>query len=104
MSDSDKFDQTPYSSGSQIREIRTGGGESHPIVSTGTSSVRTDSWEIKLSNVKYVPSMKKNLISVGSIADGGNLVIFDASQCWIIDKNDRQKILAIGHRDPINRL
>ena len=48
--------------------------------------------------------MKKNLISIGSIADGGNIVIFDASQCWIIDKNDKGKVLATGHRDPNNRL
>jgi hypothetical protein len=104
VSDSEKFQQTQHSSGPQIREIRTGGGESHPVVSTGTSSVRTDSGVIKLANVKYVPSMKKNLISVGSIADGGNLVIFDKSQCWIIDKHDNGKILATGHRNPSNRL
>ena len=86
VSDSSNFHQTQHLPGSQIREIRTGGGESHSVVSTGTSTVRTDSREIKLSNVKYMPSMKKNLISVGSIADKGNSVIFDAAKCWIIDK------------------
>ena len=102
--DSEKFHHTPYSSGPHICEIRTRGGESHPVISTGTSSMRTDSGKIKLSNIKYVPSMKKNMISIGSIADRGNIVIFDASQCWIIDKHDNGKILATGHKDPNNRL
>ena len=104
VSNSKKFQQTQYSSGPQIHEIRIGSGESHLVISTRTSSVRTDSGVIKLSNVKYVPSMKKNLISVGSIADGGNIVIFDESQCWIIDKHDNGKILATSHKDPSNCL
>ena len=48
--------------------------------------------------------MTKNLISVGSIADKGNIVLFDASQCWIIDKHINGQILATRHRDPNNRL
>jgi hypothetical protein len=64
------------SSNLQICEVRSGGGESHAVKHTGSSTVRTNSGEIKLTNVKYVPSMKKNLMSVGAISDTRNLVLF----------------------------
>ena len=48
---------------SSSSEVKSGGGESHVIQGTGTSIVQIDSSVIKLTKVKYVLSMTKNLIS-----------------------------------------
>jgi hypothetical protein len=104
VADSQKLDSQPSSSGVYIQEIKTGGGESHSMKGTSTSTMRTNSGEIKLTNVKYVPNMKKNLISVGSITDTGHNVVFSDLHCWILDKFNHDHIIAIGHRDMHNGL
>jgi hypothetical protein len=55
--DSHKVEQYGNPSGVQIREVWTGGGEPHLVVGVGSSTVHIDSGTIKLTNVKYVPSM-----------------------------------------------
>ena len=101
-SDSGKMDHYPTSSGVAISEIKTRGGESHPVKGTGTTTVHIENGAIKLKSVKYVPSMKKNLLSVGAIADTGHRTIFTAKNCWIV--NHDGKMVASGHRDPSNGL
>ena len=44
--------------------------------------------EIKLTNIKYVHSFKKNLISIEAIVDTKNIVVFSHSYCWIEDIKD----------------
>jgi hypothetical protein len=61
--------------------VRTGGGESHAVKGSSTATVKTNSGEINLTNVKYVPSMRKNLVSMGLIADIGRLVVFSDQHC-----------------------
>ena len=51
----------PVSQNSIESTVKTGGGESHPVHGTGTSTLNTSFGEIKLQNVRYVPSLKKNL-------------------------------------------
>ena len=97
-----KMDHYPTSSGVAISEIKTGGGESHPVKGTGIATIHTENGAIMLKSVKYVPSMKKNLVSVGAIADTGHRTIFTAKNCWII--NHDGKMVASGHRDPSNGL
>ena len=101
-SDSDKLDHYPSSSGVEISEIKTRGGESHPIKGTGTTTVHTNNGAIKLKSIKYVPSMRKNLLSVGAIVDTGHRTIFSDRSCWII--NNDGKVVASGNRDPSNGL
>ena len=100
--DSDKLDHPPTSSGVEIREIKTRGGESHPVQGTGTATVQINNGAIKLKSVKYVPSMTKNLISVGAIADTGHRIMFSSRKCWVID--NKGIAIASGHRDPFNGL
>ena len=69
---------------------------------TGTATVHIENGAIKLKSVKYVPSMKKNLLSIGAIADAGHRTIFTAQNCWII--NHDGKVVASAHRDPSNGL
>ena len=84
--------------------IMTAGGETHLVQGTGSSNVHTPAGSIKLTNVKYVPSLKKSLVSVGTIADTGSKVIFLAAHCWVTNPTDHKKIIAIGNRDPRNGL
>ena len=102
-SDSQKVElENPSTSNVRIQEVKTGRGESHGVRGTGTSFVQTPSGVIKLNEVKYVPSMQKNLISVGSLADEGHVVVFSHTYCWILDKD--HKIVVLGQRDPNNAL
>ena len=62
--DTRKLDSVPVSS-RYHSIVRTGGGESHPVNGSGTSTIQTSTCEIKIKNVRYVQTMKKNLVSVG---------------------------------------
>ena len=84
--------------------IMTAGGEIHSVQGTGTSNVQTPAGSIKLTNVKYVPTLTKSLVSVGAITDTGSKVIFSASNCWVTDPVNPEHIVAIGNRDPHNGL
>ena len=84
--------------------IMTAGGETHSVQGTGTSNVQTPAGSIKLTNVKYVPTLTKSLVSVGAITDTGSKVIFSASHCWVTNIINQKQIVAIGHRDPHNGL
>jgi len=84
--------------------VRTGGGEPHAIKRTGISTTKTLVGEIKLTNVEYVLSMKKNLISNGSIINSGNIVVFSDLYCWIFNKGNYHDIMAIRYRDPSDGL
>jgi hypothetical protein len=88
----------------QIQEVRTGSGESHSVHGVGTATINTSYGEIKLIDVKYVPTMKKNLISVGRVTDSGHLILFSNTSCWILDKFNPDHIIATGHRDMSNGL
>ena len=59
---------------------------------------------IELNNVKYIASMTKNLISLGSIIEIGNLVIFGKLNCWILDQYNHTHVVAFGRRDQLNGL
>ena len=76
-----KLDRPPTSSGVEISEIKTGGGESHAVAGTSLATVTTESGAIKLKSVKYVPSMRKNLMSVRAIADSSHRIVFSNHQC-----------------------
>lgn len=82
--DAERLDAHPNTS-AYHGNVRTGGGESHVVKGTGTSTLRTSSGEIKLDNVRYVPSLKKNLLSVGSITDTRLIVVFSSTACWVLD-------------------
>ena len=99
-SDINKLDYVPNQT-SFHSEVKTGGGESHPVHGIATSTLHTSTGEIKLENVRYVPSLKRNLASVGSIADCGHTVVFTNTHCWIYKNNN---VIAAGYRDHSNGL
>jgi hypothetical protein len=79
------------------------GGETHAIQGSRSTSVKTPIGEIKLTDVKYVPSFHKNFMSVGAIVDIGNLVLFSKENCFILDQINHN-IIATGHRTLENGL
>jgi hypothetical protein len=64
------------------------------IVGTRSFIVTTKSNKLNMTNVLYISSLKRNLISIGAIADSRNLVVFLKEQFWILDDHDHSKILA----------
>ena len=57
-----------------------------------------------MTNVLYVPSLKKSLISVGAIADTGCVVLFSIDHCYVLDNKTERQIIASGYSDPMNGL
>jgi hypothetical protein len=43
-----------------------------------------------------VPSLTKNLLSVGSITDRGHVIVFDSNKCFVNLKHDPKVIVAKG--------
>jgi hypothetical protein len=84
IGDSQNFDYLQTVSSSQ--GIRTAEGESYKVQGFGTSTIQTNAGEIELINVKYVQSLHKNLISVGSITNSGQHVVFTRSHCHVINE------------------
>ena len=95
---------TQRSESSSLREVRAARGESHAIHGIGNAIVTTDSGEINMTNVLYVPSLKKSLISVGAIADTGRVVLFSAERCYVLDNMSSKQVIALEYRDPVNGL
>ncbi len=61
--------------------------------------------EIKtISNVLYIPSMKKSLLSIGTIVDRGYTILFDAKKCTMVNPKKPNSIVAHGNIVPKNGL
>jgi hypothetical protein len=58
------------------RNIKTIGGKNNNIQDVGTSTMKIDFGEINMTNVLYVLTLKKNLISIRVIMNIGNIIIF----------------------------
>ena len=70
----------------------------------GSTTVSSHSGSINLNRVLYVPALTRNLISVGSLIDNGNMVLFTKNQCLILQDNISQTFIATGTRDFTNGL
>ncbi len=65
--------------------VSIGGGQFHPIQNIGSVHFETPNGVIKtIDNVFYVPRLKKNLLSIGSMATKGYLIVFYDKTCLII--------------------
>jgi hypothetical protein len=81
--------------------ITTAGGKSLPIVGHSVTTLEKNK---SVDQILYVPSIWKNLLSVGKFADAGYYTLFGPKRCWIFDKNNSQKMYLIGVRDSRNSL
>jgi hypothetical protein len=84
------------------RNIKIVGSENHTIQGVSIDIVKIDSNEINMSNVLYVPTLEKSLISIGDVADISNIVILFSTHYWILDNLDSRNVVAIRCRDPVN--
>lgn len=76
--------------------VTTAGGAQLPV--TGKGKVKFPGNKA-MSNVLYVPSIQKNLLSVGQLADQGHNVLFTSRHCYVMDNVDPVKIFLRGSRD-----
>jgi hypothetical protein len=74
-------------------------GGSHHINGIGSTTVLTNSGRINLSRILYVPVLKINLMSVGSIADDGYKLVFIKMQCLIMDNDVLNQPIVVGYKD-----
>ncbi|MCO5579388.1 hypothetical protein L7F22_033243 [Adiantum nelumboides] len=78
--------------------VLTGDDSHHAIQEKGTITIQMSQGEEKdVSNVLLVPSITKNLISVGQIVEKGYEVKFNKDGCYV--KNDKGKIVAHGEKN-----
>jgi hypothetical protein len=79
--------------------IRTANGAILPVAGKDFVTL----FENKVAEqVLYVPGVCKNLLFVGSFADRGNLILFDAKKFFIFDRHKR--LYLIGSPDSKNSL
>lgn len=86
------------------KTVTTVGGECHKILEKDEVMFKTDDDEIKIKDVLYSPSIKRNLLSVESLIDTGRVVMFTATHAYILDNIHKQKVVAYGEIDIHNGL
>ena len=79
-------------------------GVTHQVSRVGFTTIASTSGEIKLPNVLFVPTLHRNLISVGLLVDQGHAIMFTKSQCLILDNIFNKCIMATGTRNLANGL
>jgi hypothetical protein len=84
--------------------VTTADGGNHQVSGIGSTTVNTTSGGINLNRVLYVPALRRSLMSVGSLADEGHVLIFTDAHCLILDNNTSQQVIAVGDRDTKNGL
>lgn len=56
--------------------------------------IKIDNGNLKnVSNILLVHSLKKNLLSMDSLIQKGNIMIFSIDKYWIIDESGEQSII-----------
>lgn len=86
------------------KSVTIADGERHVVGGSGEANVQLDCGEIKMTNVMYVPSLKRNLVSVGSLADEGHVIVFTNRICLVLDNARNKQIVAQGVRHKANGL
>jgi hypothetical protein len=75
--------------------VTTAGGQALPIIGQGTAQISKNK---DVYPILYVPGMRRNLLSVGKIADDGNYTLFGPTHCWVFDKDNPANIILRGTR------
>jgi hypothetical protein len=75
------LDNTP------IGTVRSASGQDHIIQGQGIVDIPQPNSEINsIKDVKYIPSLNRNLLSVGQLTDTNKLVIFSKSHSLVVLK------------------
>ncbi|CAM6100214.1 unnamed protein product [Calypogeia fissa] len=81
--------------------VTAAGGAKLPV--TGKGCINFSGNKL-VNHVLYVPSITRNLLSVGKFTDQGHNVVFTSRHCYVMDTSDPGKIFLKGSRDPSNLL
>lgn len=85
---------------SQSSSVAFASGQSHVIAGQNTIDLSLPNGEIKsLKDIRYVPGLHRNILSVGQITDMGNLCIFSRTECSVVSIQKQHKIVAKGIQD-----
>jgi hypothetical protein len=80
--------------------VKTGDDITHPITQIGKVPLSLQDGQTKyLKSVFYVPTITKNLISVGQMVEQGLQVTFNLNGCFVEDMKNRGKLIAKGKRN-----
>ena len=80
-------------------QIRSAGGHSHDVIGVENVDIQSLFGEIKtISSVLYTPGITKNLLSVGSLTDQQNTLVFNSIGCFVFDRVT-SRIEAFAHRE-----
>lgn len=56
-----------------------------------------------LPDVLYIPTISRNLLSIGKLTDQGHTVMFDSKHCYVVN-NHNQPVFLQGVQDPITKV
>ncbi|MCO5594121.1 hypothetical protein L7F22_048142 [Adiantum nelumboides] len=79
------------------KKVRCANNASYPIRGVGKILITIlDGSNLCLPDVLYVPEIKKNLLSVSSLAKNGLQVIFEDDRCVVRDQENSNSLITIG--------
>lgn len=86
------------------KSLTTVGGEKYKIEGIGDGYLCIREGQIKLDDVFYIPSLEQNLMSVGTLTDKGNMVVFMKDKCFVLNNSHDRLIIGSCSRDNTNGL
>ncbi len=82
------------------RFVETNDDITYPITQIGKVPLSMQDGQTKyLKDVFYVPTITKNLVSVGQMVEQGLHVTFNLNRCFMEDMKNRSKLIAKGERN-----
>ena len=80
-----------------LSEITVANNTKVPVLCSGNVRISTNcNYDIMVKDVLCIPSLTTNLLSVNQLIKNGNKVVFEASQCYIRNKNNELVATAVS--------
>ncbi len=80
--------------------VETGDNTTHPITQIGKVPLSMQDGQIKyLKDVLHVPTITKNLVSIGQMVEQRLQVIFNPNGCFVEDMKNQGKLIAKRERN-----
>jgi len=80
--------------------VKTSDDTIHPITQIGKVPLSMQDGQTKyLKDIRHVPTITKNLVSVGQMVEQGLQVTFNPNGCFVEDMKNQGKLIAKGERN-----
>jgi len=80
--------------------VETNDDTTHPITQIGKVPLSMEDGQTKyLKDILHVPTITKNLVSVGQMVEQGLQVIFNPNGCFVEDMKNQGKLITKGERN-----